>query len=117
MQHFNTIIIGAGHNGLICAAYLARSGQRVLVLEAGDTAGGLAATRTFHPGYMVSVAHSVSQFPGKIARDLDLTAHGYQPGNAIATTAEIFYKRDRRRGHARPYGHPGRHKTKGILFL
>jgi phytoene dehydrogenase-like protein len=86
VQHFNTIIIGASHNGLICAAYLARSDQRVLVLEAGDTVGGLAATRTFHPGYMLAVAHSVSQFPGKIARDLDLTAHGYQPGNAIATT-------------------------------
>jgi phytoene dehydrogenase-like protein len=86
VQHFDTIIIGAGHNGLICAAYLARSGQRVLVLEAGDTLGGLAATRAFHPGFMASVAHSVSQFPAKIARDLDLTAHGYQPGDAIATT-------------------------------
>jgi phytoene dehydrogenase-like protein len=52
VQHFDTIIIGAGHNGLICAAYLARSGQRVLALEAGDTVGGLAATRTFHPGFM-----------------------------------------------------------------
>jgi phytoene dehydrogenase-like protein len=86
VQHIDTIIIGAGHNGLICAAYLARSGQRVSVLEAGDTVGGLAATRAFHPGFRASVAHSVSQFPAKIVRDLDLAAHGYQPGDALATT-------------------------------
>jgi len=86
VQQADTIIIGAGHNGLICAAYLARSGQRVLVLEAGDTVGGLAATRTFHPGFRASVAHSVSRFPAKVARDLDLAAHGYQPGDALATT-------------------------------
>ena len=87
MQHVDTIIIGAGHNGLICAAYLACSGQRVLVLEAGDSVGGLAAARTFHPGFRASVAHSMmSQFPDKIVRDLDLTTHGYQPGDAVATT-------------------------------
>ena len=86
MQHCDTIIIGAGHNGLVCAAYLARSGQRVLVLEAGDTLGGLAATRTFHPGFKASVAQSMCQFPNKIVRDLDLTSHGYQPGDPLATT-------------------------------
>jgi len=86
LQRFDTIVIGAGHNGLVCAAYLARSGQQVLVLEAGDTAGGLAATREFHPGFRVSVAHSVCQFPAKIARDLDLAAQGYQPGDPLPTT-------------------------------
>lgn len=86
MQHLDTIIIGAGHNGLVCAAYLARSGRQVLVLEAGDTIGGLAATREFHPGFRVSVAHSVSQFPAKIARDLDLAVHGYRPGDPLSTT-------------------------------
>ncbi|RLA01765.1 MAG: hypothetical protein DRQ47_07680, partial [Gammaproteobacteria bacterium] len=39
MKHYNTIIIGAGHNGLICASYLAKAGQDVLVLEASDTPG------------------------------------------------------------------------------
>ena len=78
MQNFDTIIIGAGHNGLICAAYLARSGQRVLVLEAADTLGGLAATREFYPGFKTSIAHSVSQFSTKIVRDLDLKAHGFK---------------------------------------
>lgn len=74
---YDSIIIGAGHNGLTCAAYLARAGQRVLVLEAADAPGGLAAAREFHPGFQVSVAHSISHFPAKIARDLDLAAHGF----------------------------------------
>ncbi len=85
LHHYDTIIIGAGHNGLICAAYLARSGQQVLVLEAADALGGLAATREFHPGFKTSVAHSVSQFSAKIARDLDLEAHGFKLGKALAT--------------------------------
>ena len=51
MDRFDTVIVGAGHNGLTCAAYLARSGQRVLVLEASAQVGGLAAGREFHPGF------------------------------------------------------------------
>lgn len=77
-DRFDSIIVGAGHNGLVCAAYLARSGQRVLVLEASDVAGGLGANREFHPGFHASVAHSVSHFSAKIAGDLDLTAHGFE---------------------------------------
>ena len=86
-QHFDTIIIGAGHNGLVCAAYLARSGQHVLVLEAAKEAGGLAATREFHPGFRASLAHSVNQFSPKIARDLELEAHGFKLGEPMATVA------------------------------
>lgn len=85
MRDFDTIIIGAGHNGLICANYLAKSGKKVLVLEASDTVGGLAATREFHPGFKVSVAHSVNQFSSKIARDLGLARHGYKLGAPMAT--------------------------------
>ena len=77
MQHYDTIIIGAGHNGLICATYLAKKGQRVLVLEASDSPGGLAATREFHPGFKASVAHTISHFSEKIAKDLNLAAHGF----------------------------------------
>jgi phytoene dehydrogenase-like protein len=75
LDRYDSIIIGAGHNGLVCAAYLAKSGQRVLVLEASDTAGGLGANREFHPGFHASVAHSVSHFPRKIAKDVNLSSH------------------------------------------
>ena len=74
---YDSIIIGAGHNGLVCAAYLAKSGQRVLVLEASDTAGGLGRSREFHPGFHASPAHSISHFSEKVARDLNLAAHGF----------------------------------------
>ena len=78
MNRYDSIIIGAGHNGLVCAAYLAQSGQRVLVLEASDTPGGLAASREFHPGFHATVAHSVSHFSTKIAKDLKLASHGVE---------------------------------------
>jgi len=76
LKQYDSIVIGAGHNGLVCAAYLARGGQRVLVLEAAGTPGGLAANREFHPGFHASVAHSTSHFSKKIAADLNLAAHG-----------------------------------------
>jgi phytoene dehydrogenase-like protein len=77
VDRYDSIIIGAGHNGLVCAAYLARSGQRVLVLEASDAPGGLGANREFHPGFHASVAHTVSHFSRKIADDLKLASHGF----------------------------------------
>ena len=85
MTHYDTIIVGAGHNGLVCAAYLARAGQSVLVLEAADQLGGLAATREFHPGFQVSVAHSLSHFSAKVFRDLNLAAHGCTFGEPLTT--------------------------------
>ena len=78
MARYDSIIIGAGHNGLVCAAYLAKSGQRVLLLEASASLGGLAANREFHPGFHASVAHAVSHFSEQIADDLGLSAHGFQ---------------------------------------
>ncbi len=77
MTRFDSIIIGAGHNGLVCAAYLAKKGQSVLVLESSNTAGGLAAIREFHPGFKTSVAHSVNHFPVKIIKDLQLESFGF----------------------------------------
>ncbi len=78
MERYDSIVIGAGHNGLVCAAYLARAGQKVLVVEANEQAGGLAATREFHPGFRASVAHTVSHFSSKIIQDLELAAHGFK---------------------------------------
>lgn len=77
MDRFDTIIIGAGHNGLVCASYLAKAGQRVLLLEAAKKAGGLAATREFYPGFRASAAHTISHFSKRVADDLDLRLHGY----------------------------------------
>jgi phytoene dehydrogenase-like protein len=86
MDRYDSIVIGAGHNGLVCAAYLARSGHRVLVLETSDAPGGLGASREFHPGFYASVAHSVSHFSQKIATDLDLSRHGFAtPSTSLAT--------------------------------
>jgi len=80
LNQYDSIVIGAGHNGLVCAAYLAQSGQRVLVLEAADAPGGLAAGREFHPGFHASVAHSINHFSTKVASDLKLAAHGFEAG-------------------------------------
>jgi len=85
MKKFDTIVIGAGHNGLVCANYLARSGQRVLVVEQSDEIGGLAASREFHPGFKVSVAHSVGNFGPRIVRDLELQDHGLALGAVLPT--------------------------------
>ena len=89
MNRYDSIIIGAGHNGLVCAAYLAHKGQRVLVLEASDSAGGLAASREFHPGFQSPIAHSVSHFPQKIANDLKLSSFGFAPASGPVPTVGL----------------------------
>jgi len=76
-QAWDAVIIGAGHNGLVCAAYLARAGKRVLVLERRGVVGGAAVTEEFHPGFRNSVAsYTVSLLQPKVIADLDLPAHG-----------------------------------------
>ena len=73
----DVIIIGGGHNGLVCAGYLARAGKRVLVLERRDIVGGAAVTEEFHPGFKNSVAsYTVSLLNPKIIEDLALRDHG-----------------------------------------
>jgi phytoene dehydrogenase-like protein len=75
----DVIIVGGGHNGLACAAYLAKAGLDVLVLERRDVLGGAAATEEPWPGYRVSSAsYVVSLMPPKIVRELALKRHGYE---------------------------------------
>ncbi len=74
----DVVIIGGGHNGLACAAYLAKAGLDVLVLEKRDVLGGAAATEEPWPGYRVSSAsYVVSLMPPQIVRELDLKRFGY----------------------------------------
>ena len=73
----DAILIGGGHNGLVCAAYLAKAGLRVTVLERRVVVGGAAVTEEFHPGFRNSVAaYTVSLLQPKVIADLDLAAHG-----------------------------------------
>jgi phytoene dehydrogenase-like protein len=73
----DALIIGGGHNGLVCAAYLAAAGLKVTVLERRAVVGGAAVTEEFHPGFRNSVAaYTVSLLNPKVIRDLDLPAHG-----------------------------------------
>jgi phytoene dehydrogenase-like protein len=83
LSDYDSIIIGAGHNGLVCAAYLARAGQKVLLLESAEAPGGLAANREFHPGFKTSVAHVVNHFSDRIASDLKLARYGFEGSSNV----------------------------------
>jgi phytoene dehydrogenase-like protein len=74
---YDVVIIGGGHNGLTCAAYLGMAGLRVKVLERRAVVGGAAVTEEFHPGFRNSTAaYTVSLLNPKVIRDLDLRRHG-----------------------------------------
>jgi phytoene dehydrogenase-like protein len=76
-QPRDAVVIGGGHNGLVCAAYLAAAGLKVTVLERRRVVGGAAVTEEFHPGFRNSVAsYTVSLLNPKVIRDLELPRHG-----------------------------------------
>jgi phytoene dehydrogenase-like protein len=73
----NILIIGGGHNGLVCACYLAAAGLQVTILERRSVVGGAAVTEEFHPGFRNSVAsYTVSLLQARIIRELKLEQHG-----------------------------------------
>src|SRR5215213_6080370 len=77
MKPYDAVVIGAGHNGLVCAAYLARAGKRVLVVERSAHLGGAARSEEVFPGFRFSVfSYVVSLLRPEIIRDLDLPRHG-----------------------------------------
>ena len=72
-DRYDAIVIGAGHNGLVCAALLGKAGRKVLVLEANDQVGGAAVTREFTDGYSVSAcAHLLYQLQSQVRKELGL---------------------------------------------
>ncbi|HXV01861.1 MAG TPA: NAD(P)/FAD-dependent oxidoreductase [Caulobacteraceae bacterium] len=74
---YDALIVGGGHNGLVCAFYLARAGHKVRVLERREIVGGAAITEEFHPGFRNSTAsYSVSLLNPKIIADMALARHG-----------------------------------------
>ena len=74
---YDAVVIGGGHNGLVCAAYLAAKGRSVCVLERRDVLGGAAVTEEFHPGFRNSTAsYTVSLLDPQVIADLGLAAHG-----------------------------------------
>ncbi|MGC1271602.1 MAG: NAD(P)/FAD-dependent oxidoreductase [Croceibacterium sp.] len=78
-KQYDAIIIGAGHNGLVCAFYLAQAGLKVRIVERRDVVGGAAVTEEFHPGFRNSVAsYTVSLLQPKVIRDMRLADHGYR---------------------------------------
>src|SRR3954471_18667873 len=94
----DVLIVGGGHNGLVCAAYLAAGGLKVTVLERRGVVGGAAVTEEFHPGFRNSVAaYTVSLLNPKVIRDLELPKHGLriverQGSNFLPTTDGGYLK-------------------------
>jgi phytoene dehydrogenase-like protein len=79
VQSYDAIVIGAGHNGLVTAAYLAKAGKKVLVLERRPAVGGIAATEELFPGFKYSTcAHLAGAFSNDIIVELELKRHGLE---------------------------------------
>jgi phytoene dehydrogenase-like protein len=91
-KKYDAIIIGGGHNGLVCAFYLARAGLKVRVLERRGVVGGAAVTEEFHPGFRNSTAsYTVSLLRPKVIRDMRLHERGWR---IIERTISNFFPHD-----------------------
>ena len=85
----NIVILGGGHNGLVCAAYLAKAGKKVTVLEAENQVGGAAATREFAPGFKASLAHLLYLLDKDISKELGLESHGLRMAKSDLKTIAL----------------------------
>jgi phytoene dehydrogenase-like protein len=109
MEPCDVAIIGAGHNGLVCAAYLAGAGLSVHVLEKNASVGGAVATEAFHPGFRNSLAaYTVSLLNPRVIADLGLKAHGL---SIVRRPVANFWPIDERRYLLLPYGAEARREA------
>lgn len=110
-RDYDTLILGGGHNGLTAAAYLAKAGLRVLVLERNERVGGAAVTEEFAPGFRNSLAaYAVSLLAPEVIADLDLARHGL---TVIERPVANFWPIDERRCLIMPSGTEGRARAIG----
>jgi phytoene dehydrogenase-like protein len=86
-QKYDALIIGAGHNGLVCAFYLARAGLKVRIVERRDVVGGAAVTEEFHPGSAIRSQHVTSLLQPKVIADMKLATMARVIERPIATSA------------------------------
>ncbi|MES2603558.1 MAG: NAD(P)/FAD-dependent oxidoreductase [Pseudomonadota bacterium] len=99
---FDVAILGGGHNGLVCAAYLAKAGLSICVVEKNAQVGGAALTEEFHPGFRNSVAsYTVSLLNPQVIADLQLHAHGLQ---IVERPVANFWPTTTGQGLVLPYG-------------
>ena len=97
---YDALIIGAGHNGLVTAAYLARAGRKVLVLERRELVGGCVVTEELWPGYKVSTASYVnSLFRPEIIRELLAAGTSERQGRTIDHDEASSMERKKREGY------------------
>jgi phytoene dehydrogenase-like protein len=89
-RQYDAIVVGGGHNGLVNAAYLAKSGLRTLVLERRHIVGGAAITEELRPGFhFTTFSYALSLLRPDIIQDLDLVRHGYLPLHMASTLAPM----------------------------
>ena len=121
MQKYDAIVIGAGHNGLTNAAYLAKSGLKALVLEKNPWIGGASVSRSLYPGWTYSnCSYVCSLFRPELYRDLELARHGlqvipYEGGITFMQNGDFFANYSDHERHYRALARHSRHDADAYL--
>ena len=89
-SEWDAIVVGGGHNGLVCAAYLGKAGLRVLVLESREVFGGPSGSFEFMPGYTASFSNSPGSLETRVVEELDLAGAGLRFLRSDPTVIQFF---------------------------